>query len=277
MSALWEETNQKFSFLFNCGTSPTTKPCNRAAAACSVFVRKTKTRLDEAEGLIIQEDKTRRLVQHRGDDTVVMVEIASVFSRPLHSHLDLCSWMQTIRPKEGWQVYSSTQDADGRCICTVVAPEQNLCSRDAKGRQLRQLLEKVGSRMRASTQLCCNTGSHCEALTRSRINLDWAWHWFESACFRLFAPKLCQDVAARTAVGHHGPYYFMFTALDGKISVRKNKVEHICMLYMPMVESGVYVEWPIHDLFQATPDVFFLWTKWLMADSLNTWGPQIDN
>uniref|UniRef100_A0AAZ3SQI6 Olfactomedin-like domain-containing protein n=1 Tax=Oncorhynchus tshawytscha TaxID=74940 RepID=A0AAZ3SQI6_ONCTS len=49
----------------------------------------------------------------------------------------------TIGPKEGWQVYSSAQDADGRCICTVVAPEQNLCSRDAKGRQLRQLLEKV--------------------------------------------------------------------------------------------------------------------------------------
>uniref|UniRef100_A0A8C5NB16 Olfactomedin-like domain-containing protein n=2 Tax=Gouania willdenowi TaxID=441366 RepID=A0A8C5NB16_GOUWI len=50
---------------------------------------------------------------------------------------------QTIGPKEGWQVYSSAQDADGRCICTVVAPEQSLCSRDAKSRQLRQLLEKV--------------------------------------------------------------------------------------------------------------------------------------
>ncbi|KAG5847360.1 noelin-3-like [Anguilla rostrata] len=49
----------------------------------------------------------------------------------------------TVGPKEGWQVYSSAQDADGRCICTVVAPEQNLCSRDAKSRQLRQLLEKV--------------------------------------------------------------------------------------------------------------------------------------
>ncbi|CAL8239069.1 unnamed protein product, partial [Gadus morhua 'NCC'] len=48
----------------------------------------------------------------------------------------------TIGPKEGWQVYSSAQDADGRCICTVVAPEQSLCSRDAKSRQLRQLLEK---------------------------------------------------------------------------------------------------------------------------------------
>lgn len=54
-----------------------------------------------------------------------------------------CLSYQTIGPKEGWQVYSSAQDADGRCICTVVAPEQSLCSRDAKSRQLRQLLEKV--------------------------------------------------------------------------------------------------------------------------------------
>lgn len=67
----------------------------------------------------------------------------SVCMWALYSRLCLCSSMQTIRPKEGWQVYSSAQDADGRCICTVVAPEQNLCSRDAKGRQLRQLLEKV--------------------------------------------------------------------------------------------------------------------------------------
>uniref|UniRef100_A0A8C3TS10 Olfactomedin 3 n=1 Tax=Catharus ustulatus TaxID=91951 RepID=A0A8C3TS10_CATUS len=52
-------------------------------------------------------------------------------------------YMLQISPKEGWQVYSSAQDPDGRCICTVVAPEQNLCSRDAKSRQLRQLLEKV--------------------------------------------------------------------------------------------------------------------------------------
>lgn len=58
----------------------------------------------------------------------------------------LCVCVQTVRPKEGWQVYSSAQDADGRCICTVVAPEQSLCSRDAKSRQLRQLLEKVCAR-----------------------------------------------------------------------------------------------------------------------------------
>lgn len=80
-----------------------------------------------------------------------------------------CACVQTIRPKEGWQVYSSAQDADGRCICTVVAPEQNLCSRDAQGRQLRQLLEKVG--VHSSTHLCsgdsgqttqrtCTVGTH---------------------------------------------------------------------------------------------------------------------
>lgn len=61
-----------------------------------------------------------------------------------HINMYRCvSHSQTIGPKEGWQVYSSAQDADGRCICTVVAPEQSLCSRDAKSRQLRQLLEKV--------------------------------------------------------------------------------------------------------------------------------------
>ncbi|XP_062921156.1 noelin-3a [Mobula hypostoma] len=51
------------------------------------------------------------------------------------------SW--SVRLREGWQVYSSAQDPDGRCICTVVAPEQNLCSRDARSKQLQRLLEKV--------------------------------------------------------------------------------------------------------------------------------------
>ncbi|XP_072918563.1 noelin-3a isoform X2 [Hemitrygon akajei] len=50
------------------------------------------------------------------------------------------SW--SVRLREGWQVYSSAQDPDGRCICTVVAPEQNLCSRDARSKQLQRLLEK---------------------------------------------------------------------------------------------------------------------------------------
>ncbi|XP_063344914.1 noelin-like isoform X1 [Pelmatolapia mariae] len=46
-------------------------------------------------------------------------------------------------PEEGWQVYSSAQDSEGRCVCTVVAPQQTVCSRDARTKQLRQLLEKV--------------------------------------------------------------------------------------------------------------------------------------
>ncbi|XP_035393938.1 noelin-3 isoform X3 [Cygnus olor] len=58
------------------------------------------------------------------------------------TRLSTSDTLTQISPKEGWQVYSSAQDPDGRCICTVVAPEQNLCSRDAKSRQLRQLLEK---------------------------------------------------------------------------------------------------------------------------------------
>ncbi|XP_030310992.1 noelin-3 isoform X2 [Calypte anna] len=68
---------------------------------------------------------------------------ASIFNLLLLSLLAGLDRSKTqISPKEGWQVYSSAQDPDGRCICTVVAPEQNLCSRDAKSRQLRQLLEK---------------------------------------------------------------------------------------------------------------------------------------
>ncbi|KAM6954345.1 noelin-like isoform 2-T2 [Aplochiton taeniatus] len=46
-------------------------------------------------------------------------------------------------PEESWQVYSSAQDTEGRCVCTVVAPQQTMCSRDARTKQLRQLLEKV--------------------------------------------------------------------------------------------------------------------------------------
>lgn len=40
-------------------------------------------------------------------------------------------------------MYSSAQDGEGRCVCTVVAPQQSMCSRDARTKQLRQLLEKV--------------------------------------------------------------------------------------------------------------------------------------
>ncbi|KAF7646962.1 hypothetical protein LDENG_00179860, partial [Lucifuga dentata] len=46
-------------------------------------------------------------------------------------------------PQDTWQVYSSAQDSEGRCVCTVVAPQQTVCSRDARSKQLRALLEKV--------------------------------------------------------------------------------------------------------------------------------------
>ncbi|GCC37788.1 hypothetical protein chiPu_0016295, partial [Chiloscyllium punctatum] len=45
-------------------------------------------------------------------------------------------------PEEGWEIYSSAQDPDGKCICAVVA-QRSMCSRDARSKQLRQLLEKV--------------------------------------------------------------------------------------------------------------------------------------
>lgn len=59
--------------------------------------------------------------------------------------MSVCFFPQALypSPEEGWQIYSSAQDADGKCICTVVAPAQNMCNRDPRSRQLRQLMEKV--------------------------------------------------------------------------------------------------------------------------------------
>uniref|UniRef100_A0AAX7T724 Olfactomedin 1 n=1 Tax=Astatotilapia calliptera TaxID=8154 RepID=A0AAX7T724_ASTCA len=58
-------------------------------------------------------------------------------------YLCLCFQVLPANPEESWQVYSSAQDSEGRCVCTVVAPQQSMCSRDARTKQLRQLLEKV--------------------------------------------------------------------------------------------------------------------------------------
>ncbi|MBZ3869859.1 Noelin [Sciurus carolinensis] len=57
--------------------------------------------------------------------------------------LDRSTGVIPTNPEESWQVYSSAQDSEGRCICTVVAPQQTMCSQDACMKQLRQLLEKV--------------------------------------------------------------------------------------------------------------------------------------
>ncbi|XP_012585259.1 PREDICTED: noelin-2 isoform X3 [Condylura cristata] len=45
-------------------------------------------------------------------------------------------------PEEGWQLYTSAQAPDGKCICTAVIPAQSSCSRDGRSRELRQLMEK---------------------------------------------------------------------------------------------------------------------------------------
>lgn len=48
-------------------------------------------------------------------------------------------------PEEGWQLYTSAQAPDGKCICTAVIPAQSTCSRDGRSRELRQLMEKVST------------------------------------------------------------------------------------------------------------------------------------
>uniref|UniRef100_UPI003AAE8924 noelin-2-like isoform X1 n=1 Tax=Centroberyx gerrardi TaxID=166262 RepID=UPI003AAE8924 len=54
--------------------------------------------------------------------------------------------------EEGWQVYSTASDPDGRCVCTVVAPAQNLCKRDPRSRQLRLLTEQVHTHRHTQVQ-----------------------------------------------------------------------------------------------------------------------------
>ena len=53
--------------------------------------------------------------------------------------------LQTLfqSPEEGWQLYTSAQAPDGKCICTAVIPAQSTCSRDGRSRELRQLMGKV--------------------------------------------------------------------------------------------------------------------------------------
>ncbi|NXK43244.1 NOE2 protein, partial [Piprites chloris] len=46
-------------------------------------------------------------------------------------------------PDEGWQVFTSAQAPDGKCLCTAVIPVQGSCSRDLRSHQLRLLMEKV--------------------------------------------------------------------------------------------------------------------------------------
>lgn len=66
-------------------------------------------------------------------------------SPPLSSHSLTSGLPQTLfqSPEEGWQLYTSAQAPDGKCVCTAVIPAQSTCSRDGRSRELRQLMEKV--------------------------------------------------------------------------------------------------------------------------------------
>ncbi|MED6246079.1 Noelin [Ataeniobius toweri] len=74
-------------------------------------------------------------------------------------------------PEEGWQVYSSAQDSEGRCVCTVVAPQQTVCSRDARTKQLRQLLEKVQNMSQSIEILDQRTQRDMQFVERMEVQL----------------------------------------------------------------------------------------------------------
>ncbi|NXO59217.1 NOE2 protein, partial [Aramus guarauna] len=64
---------------------------------------------------------------------------------------------EKISPDEGWQVYTSAQAPDGKCLCTAVIPVQGTCSRDLRSHQLRQLMEKVYTSAQAPDGKCLCT------------------------------------------------------------------------------------------------------------------------
>uniref|UniRef100_A0AAY5KK37 Noelin domain-containing protein n=1 Tax=Esox lucius TaxID=8010 RepID=A0AAY5KK37_ESOLU len=74
-------------------------------------------------------------------------------------------------PEESWQVYSSAQDTEGRCVCTVVAPQQTMCSRDARTKQLRQLLEKVQNMTQSIQVLDQRTQRDLQYVERMEVQL----------------------------------------------------------------------------------------------------------
>ncbi|XP_041957297.1 olfactomedin 1a [Alosa pseudoharengus] len=74
-------------------------------------------------------------------------------------------------PEDSWQVYSSAQDSEGRCVCTVVAPQQTMCSRDARTKQLRQLLEKVQNMTQSIQSLDQRTQKDLQYVQRMEVQL----------------------------------------------------------------------------------------------------------
>lgn len=112
----------------------------------------------------------------------------------LVSHL--CVFLQALypSPEEGWQIYSSAQDADGKCICTVVAPAQNMCNRDPRSRQLRQLMEKVTAVNNTLTPRpnCC-PHRHTNTNWHSALNV-WR-HLSHAGCWIVPPPSPCNSLA----------------------------------------------------------------------------------
>ncbi|XP_030214189.1 noelin isoform X2 [Gadus morhua] len=74
-------------------------------------------------------------------------------------------------PEDGWQVFSSAQDTEGRCVCTVVAPQQTVCSRDARTKQLKQLLEKVQNMTQSIEVLDQRTQRDLQYVERMEVQL----------------------------------------------------------------------------------------------------------
>ncbi|KAK7933683.1 hypothetical protein WMY93_004579 [Mugilogobius chulae] len=70
-----------------------------------------------------------------------------------------------------WQVYSSAQDPEGRCVCTVVAPQPNMCNRDARSRQLRLLLDKVQNLSSSISALSLRTHSELQFVEQMETQL----------------------------------------------------------------------------------------------------------
>lgn len=106
----------------------------------------------------------------------VMIFEKLCFSSHLTTLLDFffvvfCLKVLPANPEESWQVYSSAQDSEGRCVCTVVAPQQSMCSRDARTKQLRQLLEKVIAWLNTQQRQSAShnaQGSHFYLVSRSQ-------------------------------------------------------------------------------------------------------------
>ncbi|XP_062867402.1 olfactomedin 1b isoform X2 [Trichomycterus rosablanca] len=76
-----------------------------------------------------------------------------------------------VSAQESWQVHSSAQDTEGRCVCMIVAPQQSSCSRDVHTKQLRQLLEKVQNMTQSIQVLDARTQKDLQYVVRMEDQL----------------------------------------------------------------------------------------------------------